>query len=83
MAKSELEKYKQHVSSQLSNLSPLLQSYALGDFSRTLEIPDKENEFTELLVGLSLLYYYLELIYVTYIKQKYLNLYYRPVNQKI
>jgi PAS domain S-box-containing protein len=54
MAKSELEKYKETVSARLSQLSPLLQNYALGDFSESIEIPEKD-EFTELLVGLSLM----------------------------
>jgi PAS domain S-box-containing protein len=55
MAKSELEQYREYVAAQLSKLSPLLQSYALGDFSDTIEIPEEEDEFTELLVGLSLM----------------------------
>lgn len=52
---TELEKYEAHIRGQLSKLSPLLQKYALGDFSESIEIPDEENEFTELLVGLSLM----------------------------
>jgi PAS domain S-box-containing protein len=55
MAKSELEKYKETVAAQLSGLSSLLPNYALGDFSESIEIPEEENEFTELLVGLSLM----------------------------
>jgi PAS domain-containing protein len=55
MAKSELEKYKETVYARLSQLSPLLQNYALGDFSESIEIPEEEDEFTELLVGLSLM----------------------------
>jgi PAS domain S-box-containing protein len=55
MAKSELEQYKEHVVAQLGKLSPLLQSYALGDFSESIEIAEEEDEFTELLVGLTLM----------------------------
>jgi PAS domain S-box-containing protein len=55
MAKSELEQYKETVSARLSQLSPFLQNYALGDFSESIEIPEEEDEFTELLVGLSLM----------------------------
>ena len=55
MAKSELEQHKDYVAAQLGKLSPLLQDYALGDFSKSIEIPKEESEFTELLVGLSLM----------------------------
>jgi PAS domain S-box-containing protein len=55
MDRSELEEYREYVSARLSQLSPLLQGYALGDFSESIEIPDEEDEFTELLVGLTLM----------------------------
>ncbi len=55
MPGSELEQYKHHVSTRLRRIVPLLQKYALGDFSESLEIPKKEDEFTELFVGLSLM----------------------------
>ena len=55
MAKSELAQYKAYVTARLGRLSPLLQDYALGDFSENIEIPEEENEFTELLVGLNLM----------------------------
>jgi PAS domain S-box-containing protein len=55
MAKSEMAAYRDRVSARLSQLSPFLQSYALGDFSQTIEIPEEEDEFTELLVGLTLM----------------------------
>ncbi len=55
MTKSELEQYREYVVAQLNELSPLLQSYALGDFSESIEIPEQEDEFTELFVGLSLM----------------------------
>ena len=52
---NELETYRQKVEERLARLSPTLQRYALGDFSDHIEIPDEEDEFTELLVGLSLM----------------------------
>jgi methyl-accepting chemotaxis protein len=55
MAESELKKYKKYVARQLNKLSPFLQKYALGDFSKNIRIPEEENEFTELLVGLNLM----------------------------
>ena len=55
MAKSDLEKYKAYVSTRLIYLSPFLQNYALGDFSESIDIPEEEDEFTELLVGLTLM----------------------------
>ena len=55
MAESEVEQYKETVSTRLSQLSPFLQKYALGDFSESIEVPGEEDEFTELLVGLRLM----------------------------
>ena len=55
MSKSELEQYKEYVSTRLGQIMPMLQEYAMGDFSRSIEIPEKEDEFTELVVGLSLM----------------------------
>ncbi len=55
MTNSELVEFKQYVSNRLSTLTPFLQKYALGDFSATITIPDVEDEFTELLVGLTLM----------------------------
>jgi PAS domain S-box-containing protein len=55
MAESGLQEYRATVSARLGKLSPLLQRYALGDFSETIHIPAKEDEFTELLVGLNLM----------------------------
>lgn len=49
MAKTELEKYRSFVSQQLKRLSSILQQYTRGDFSKTIPIPEEENEFTEFL----------------------------------
>jgi len=53
--KTELEQYKKIVAERLASLSPFLQNYAMGDFSEGIDIPEEEDEFTELLVGLSLM----------------------------
>ena len=55
MSNDELETYKVYVASRLKELSPFLQNYALGDFSSELKIPEQEDEFTELLVGITLM----------------------------
>jgi len=55
MAKSELEKYKSYVTDQLKKLTPILQKYAMGDFTPSVPIPEEENEFTELLAGIQLM----------------------------
>ncbi len=55
MDNSKLNKYKFSVLNQLHQLSPLLQKYAMGDSSESIPIPEEENEFTELLVGLNLM----------------------------
>jgi PAS domain S-box-containing protein len=52
---SELSAYREHVRARLRALSPFLRDYALGDFSAQIEVPEAEDEFTELLVGLSLM----------------------------
>jgi len=55
MTNTELEEYKKKVAEKLGRLSPFLQKYALGDFSEQIDIPEEEDEFTELLVGLTLM----------------------------
>jgi PAS domain S-box-containing protein len=55
MPKSDLDQFKDDVTKRLKGLTPFLTNYALGDFTESIEIPDEEDEFTELLVGLSLM----------------------------
>ena len=55
MSESDLEHYKQYVFSRLNQIVPLLQEYAVGNFSKSIEIPEKGDEFTELLIGLNLM----------------------------
>lgn len=53
--KKKLEEYKKETAKKLAQLTPILQKTATGDFNVKLKIPIKEDEFTELLVGLSLM----------------------------
>ena len=52
---SELSEYKRIVVARLESLSPFLRGYALGDFEVQIEIPEEEDEFTELFVGIRLM----------------------------
>lgn len=40
---------------RLRTIVPLLQKYAMGDFSESIEIPEQEDGLTELLVALNLM----------------------------
>ncbi len=51
----ELKKYKEYVKKRLSQLIPIIQKAAVGDFSGKIEIPEQEDEFSELFIGLSLM----------------------------
>ncbi len=51
----ELEGYKEYVRERLAQLTPILQRAAVGDFSGEIQIPAEEDEFSELLIGLSLM----------------------------
>ena len=51
----ELDKHKEYVKKRLAELTPILQKAAVGDFVGKIKIPEKEDEFSELLVGLSLM----------------------------
>lgn len=55
MVDQEISNYKKRVIKQLAKLSPFLQKYAIGDFSKNIPLTKEENEFTELLVGLNLM----------------------------
>jgi len=50
-----LEEYKKRVQERISQLTPILQKVAMGDFSENVDIPKEEDEFTELLVSLNLM----------------------------
>jgi len=51
----ELQKYKEFVKNRLTEITPILQKASVGDFTEKIAIPEKEDEFSELLVGLSLM----------------------------
>lgn len=55
MNNQEIADYKQHIAERLGALSPFLVKYALGDFSQVIQVPEEEDEFTELTVGLVLM----------------------------
>jgi len=51
----ELERYKKSTAKTLSELTPILQKTATGDFTFYPELPKEEDEFTELMVGMRLM----------------------------
>jgi PAS domain S-box-containing protein len=48
-----LKEYKSYVNERLNAISDLLPSIALGDFSKRLDVPSEEDEFTELFLSLN------------------------------
>ena len=50
-----LEEYKKQVIKKLSALAPILQRVSMGEFSENVVVPEKEDEFTELLASISLM----------------------------
>ena len=59
LAKGELEevhlRYKQRVTDRLSRIAPSMERVSVGDFSKNIPLPEEEDEFTELIVGLNLM----------------------------
>ncbi len=51
-ANPELEEYKKYVRERLEALTPIFANVAAGDFSKMPEVSQKEDEFTELYVGM-------------------------------
>jgi PAS domain S-box-containing protein len=49
------EQYKEYLKSRLEPVSDILPGIVSGDFSRKLEIPAEEDEFTELYIGINFL----------------------------
>jgi PAS domain S-box-containing protein len=58
-AKGELEevhlRYKERVTDRLSRIAPAMEKVSVGDFSENIPLPEEEDEFTELIVGLNLM----------------------------
>ncbi|MAG12303.1 hypothetical protein CL630_00625 [bacterium] len=50
---NEEKEYKEHVKERLDDIILILQKIALGDFSENIDIPQKEDEFTRLLIALN------------------------------
>ncbi|HYF05911.1 MAG TPA: EAL domain-containing protein [Patescibacteria group bacterium] len=55
MGYDELETYKRYVAEQLTSLRSVFAKASIGDFSEEVEIPDKEDEFTELKAGVQIM----------------------------
>lgn len=55
MTNAEIEGYQARVKQHLDELTPFLKNYALGDFTEEIIIPEEEDEFTALLVGIKLM----------------------------
>lgn len=51
----DMREFKKYITKRLGTLVPVLQKAAMGDFSENIEIPEKEDECTELLVALNLM----------------------------
>lgn len=58
-ASVELEKvhqdYTERVRMRLAAIAPIMEKISIGDFSQNIPLPDSEDEFTELFVGLNLM----------------------------
>ncbi len=50
-----LQRQKEYAAERVAKIVPILQKISMGDFSGKLKIPEKEDEFTELLVALDLM----------------------------
>lgn len=51
----DLKHYKLYVKRKLDRLKPIFARAALGDYSRNLKIPDQEDEFLDLFVGIQIM----------------------------
>jgi len=55
MAFNKSEDYRRYVQERMGRIIPVLEEAAMGNLSSMLEIPEQEDEFTELLVSLNLM----------------------------
>lgn len=51
----ELESYKQRIKKHLDQLRPIFAKAAIGDFSQKVEIPEKDDEFSEIYAGIQIM----------------------------
>lgn len=70
MPNDDLEEYKKKVGKKISELLPIFAKAAVGDFSANIDVPEEEDEFTPLYVGLQLV---LEVIREKISELKHLN----------
>lgn len=54
-AQKHIVQFAKNTQKNIDHIIPILQTVAMGDFSRIIKIPKKEDEFTELLVALKLM----------------------------
>ncbi|MFH1362017.1 MAG: ATP-binding protein [bacterium] len=47
--------YKQRIAERMAKITPVLQQVAMGNFNVSLPVPEKEDEFTPLLVAINLM----------------------------
>src|SRR5690554_5047376 len=52
---NDLEAYKKYVSEKLKGLTPIFARASIGDFSEDVEIPEGEDEFSELYAGIGIM----------------------------
>jgi PAS domain S-box-containing protein len=55
MSDRPLDAYKSYVAGKLAKLTPIFAKASIGDFSDTIELPDEDDEFTELFVGVQVM----------------------------
>ena len=51
----ELEAYKEYVRKKLDALSDVFARASIGDFTQNVAVPDEDDEFTELYVGVQIM----------------------------
>ncbi len=52
---NNLEQYELYVCEKLERLTPIFAKASVGDFSETVEIPDENDDFTKLYVGINVM----------------------------
>jgi signal transduction histidine kinase len=55
MVNPELEKYREYVKRRIGELLPVIAKIAVGDFSEDINPPEREDEFTELILGVKMM----------------------------
>ncbi|MGH2575102.1 MAG: PAS domain S-box protein, partial [Ignavibacteria bacterium] len=55
MKEDDLKEYKKYVSDKLRGLTPIFAKSSIGEYSENIEIPDEDDEFTELYAGVQVM----------------------------